>query len=245
MTRKGRADGSFGPFGRFCLVVPLAACASLPAHAGAFLNTIQSADAGSVSTAGQTAVAEDATTVYYNAAGMTALDHAEIVVTVPAVDLATSFHNAGTTDAMGNPVRGSAGNKTQTFPIPSFFAVMPLSDRLSAGLGIFIPFGQANSYPTNWVGRYQVQRISLKTLDIDPALAYRVTETLSVGAGVDLQYAHLVRQSALDLARSASSHWPCALRRARPCPAKRGWTAHRRRRQLEYRFQPRPPICPG
>jgi long-chain fatty acid transport protein len=49
------------------------------------------------------------------------------------------------------------------------------------------------------VGRYQLQKISLKTVDIDPAIAYRLTDSLSVGGGIDIQYAHIVRNNALDL----------------------------------------------
>ncbi|HEY2011650.1 MAG TPA: OmpP1/FadL family transporter [Rhizomicrobium sp.] len=173
--------------------------ASRPAFSGAFLNQIQSAGAASVSTAGETAIAEDATTVYYNAAGMTSLPHPEISFTVPTIFLSSHFQNNGTTAGLGDPAHGSSGNKDQNFPIPSFFATLPLTDRVTVGLGLFIPFGQSNAYPDDWVGRYQLQRISLKTLDVDPAIAYRLTDSLSVGGGIDLQYAHIVRNNALDL----------------------------------------------
>ncbi len=172
---------------------------SSPGLAGGFLNQIQSAGAASVSTAGETAVAEDAPTIYYNAAGMTSLKRAEISFTMPIIFLSGKFQNGGTTAGLGDPARGSSGNKEQNFPIPSLFATVPLSDRITAGLGVFVPFGQSNTYPDDWVGRYQLQRISLKTVDIDPAIAYRVTDSLSVGGGIDIQYAHIVRNNALDL----------------------------------------------
>lgn len=173
--------------------------ASQPVLAGGFLNQIQSAGAASVSTAGQTAIAEDATTVYYNAAGMTQLKRAEITFTAPVIFLSSRFQNSGTTAGLGDPARGSNGDKDQNFPIPSLFATLPLSDRITVGLGVFVPFGQANTYPDDWVGRYQLQKISLKTVDIDPAIAYRLTDNLSVGGGLDIQYAHIVRNNALDL----------------------------------------------
>jgi len=163
------------------------------------LNQIQSAGAAAVSTAGQTAIAEDATTVYYNAAGMTSLKRPEVSFTAPVIFLSSKFQNSGTTAGLGDPAHGSNGDKEQNFPIPSLFATLPLSDRITAGLGVFIPFGQSNTYSDDWVGRYQLQRISLKTVDIDPAIAYRLTDSLSVGGGFDLQYAHIVRNNALDL----------------------------------------------
>jgi long-chain fatty acid transport protein len=191
-------SGKFALFFPACLVA-LSAFISGPAFAGGFLNQIQSAGAASVSTAGETAIAEDATTVYYNAAGMMSLKHAEISLTAPVVFLSSKFQNSGTTAGLGDPAHGSSGDKDQNFPIPSLFATLPLSDRITIGLGVFVPFGQANTYPDGWVGRYQLQKISLKTVDIDPAIAYRLTDSLSVGGGIDIQYAHIVRNNALDL----------------------------------------------
>ena len=169
-----------------------------PAFAGAFLNDIQSTGAASVSTAGQTAIAEDAATVYYNPAGMTLLDGPQILVSSGFVLISTSFENKGTTAPLGDPAHGSTGAKDQIFPVPSLFATAPLSDRLSVGLGLFSPFGQANKYASDWVGRYQLQSISLKTIDIDPTIAYRVNDAFSLGAGLDIQYAHLKRKNAID-----------------------------------------------
>jgi long-chain fatty acid transport protein len=189
--------------GKICLLaacssVFLAAAAPHPAFAGAFLNNIQSAGAASVSTAGQTAIAEDAATVYYNPAGMTLLKGPEILVSSGFVSISTSFENKGTSAPLGDPAHGSTGVKDQIFPVPSVFATMPLSNRFSVGLGFFSPFGQANKYAGDWVGRYQLQSISLKTIDIDPTIAYRVSEALSLGAGIDIQYAHLKRKNAID-----------------------------------------------
>ncbi len=196
--RSARALGRLRLFLLPCFAA-LTAFTSQSAFAGGFLNQIQSAGAASVSTAGQTAIAEDATTVYYNAAGMTSLKRPEISFTAPIVFLSSAFQNSGTTAVLGDPARGSNGDKDQNFPIPSLFATLPLSDRITVGLGVFVPFGQANTYPSDWVGRYHLQKISLKTVDIDPAIAYRLTDSLSVGGGIDIQYAHIVRNNALDL----------------------------------------------
>jgi long-chain fatty acid transport protein len=176
-----------------------AAGLTLPALAAGFHNNIQSAGAAAVSTAGQTAIAEDASTIYYNAAGMTLLDRRpEIVFTAPVVVLSNEFRNAASVAPLGGPALGSGGAKDGVFTLPSLFATMPLSDRVTAGLGLFIPFGQVNEYDNNWVGRYQLRSISMKTLDINPAIAYRLSDTFSVGAGLDIQYAHLKRRAALD-----------------------------------------------
>ena len=85
--------GCFGKsrFVVLAYLVVFLAHASRSALAGAFLNQIQSAGAASVSMAGETAVAEDATTIYYDAAGMTSLQRPEISFTVPIIFLSSQF----------------------------------------------------------------------------------------------------------------------------------------------------------
>jgi long-chain fatty acid transport protein len=180
-------------------VLAFSICSATGAEASAFLNGIQSATAAAVSAAGATAIAEDATTAYYNPAGMSLLDRPQIVASTGLVFGSSTFNNAGTTDALGAPVRGSAGQKDEFNPVPSVFVTLPLGNGFTAGFGMFGPFGQANGYAVNWVGRYQLQRTSLKTVEFDPALAFQVTRDFAVGAGLDVQYAHFVRINALDL----------------------------------------------
>jgi long-chain fatty acid transport protein len=168
------------------------------ALASGFLDSIQSATDASVSSAGSTAIAEDAATVYYNPAGMALLDRPQILAASGIIFPSSRFTNAGSTDVMGAAVRGSSATKDQVFPAPSLFATAPISDRIHIGLGIFVPFGQVEKYDDAWVGRYQLQSISLKTIDIDPTIAYRVSDSFSVGGGIDIQYAHLVRKNAID-----------------------------------------------
>jgi long-chain fatty acid transport protein len=168
------------------------------AHAAAFANGIQSASTGAVATAGSTAIAGDASTIYYNPAGMSLLNRPEVLANAAALDISTRFQNGGTLDPLGNPVHGSPGNKDQYIGIPALFATIPISDRVHAGIGVFSPFGQINTFPSDWVGRYQLQRTALKTVDIDMAASFKVTESISVGAGIDAQRAHYFRGNALD-----------------------------------------------
>ena len=168
------------------------------AYAAAFANNIQSSSTGAVATAGATAIAEDASTIYYNAAGLALLNRPEILATGAVVDNSTRFLNGGTSDALGNPVRGSSGNKDQSIGIPSLYAMIPVSDRFHAGIGVFSPYGQLNTFSNDWVGRYQLQRTALKTIDIDLAGSFKITDQISAGAGLDVQRAHYLRANALD-----------------------------------------------
>ena len=59
---------------------------------------------------------------------------------------------------------------------------------LSVGLGLNAPFGLATEYDRDWVGRYHAVESDVKTLNINPSIAYKVDDHLSVGAGVSAQY---------------------------------------------------------
>ncbi len=63
------------------------------------------------------------------------------------------------------------------------------ADRLALGLGITAPFGLDTYYGPDFVGRYQADKTSLETININPSIAYQVTPWLSLGAGLSAQYA--------------------------------------------------------
>ena len=66
------------------------------------------------------------------------------------------------------------------------------------GLGMFLPFGLSTKYDSTWVGRYHAVKSDLFTIDINPSMAYRVTEKFSVGAGINAQYLKAELSNAID-----------------------------------------------
>ena len=168
------------------------------AAAGGFAISEQSATAAGSATAGAGAVAEDAGTVFYNPAGMTQLEGNQLMISANAFILDNSFHDRGTTDGIGDPIAGSEDFKNPIIPIGSLFGVVDVIDRVKIGLGITAPFGLSSEYEDDWVGRYNTLLSAITTIDINPALAFRVTDWLSVGAGVSAQYAEGRRRNDLD-----------------------------------------------
>jgi long-chain fatty acid transport protein len=57
------------------------------------------------------------------------------------------------------------------------------------GLGLSVPFGLKTEYAAGWLGRFQSRRAELKTLDINPSVAFKVSDAVSLGAGVSYQKA--------------------------------------------------------
>ena len=63
----------------------------------------------------------------------------------------------------------------------------------------FIPtFGLRLEYDASWVGRYQSLETDLATYNINPAISWKINEKLSVGGGINAQYADATLSQALD-----------------------------------------------
>jgi long-chain fatty acid transport protein len=154
--------------------------------------------------AGEAAVAEDASTIYYNPAGLTLLSGTEFVSSAFAIIPGIHFDNAGShlnPDVIGTgPLRGGDGNDAggHVF-IPTFFLAHELTSRVRLGFGVSTPFGLRTGYEGGWVGRYHAISSRLETVNVNPTIAVRVTDWLSVGGGADIEYAKARLTNALDM----------------------------------------------
>ncbi len=141
--------------------------------------------------AGSVTSLDDASVVYFNPAGMTKLDRAQVNGGVHMLVPSAKLSNNGSTFNAAPSGGGSGGNPYNPTPVPNGFAVMPLNSDQSlwAGIGVTAPFGLANDYGDSWFGRFDSTKTELTTINIQPSLAYKVNDWLSIGAGVDVQYA--------------------------------------------------------
>lgn len=186
------------------LAIAGGALSSAPALAGGFYLQEQSPLETGRALSGGAAAADDPSTVYFNPAAMTALPG--IQISTGAIALLPTAHqgNRGTTRSVpGLPVQvpvsgGSGGNPfDKVIPVPSFYATAQVNDRLWAGIGVNAPFGLKLDYDPDFFGRYDSLHTDLKTYNIQPSLAFRVTDNLSVGGGVDAQYVKVTLTNAL------------------------------------------------
>ncbi|MGO9174448.1 MAG: OmpP1/FadL family transporter [Rhodomicrobium sp.] len=72
--------------------------------------------------------------------------------------------------------------------IPSSYWTLQLTDQLYAGLGLNAPFGLITKANNNWAGSPLATTTKVFSLDANPTLAYKITPTLTVGAGVQIEY---------------------------------------------------------
>jgi long-chain fatty acid transport protein len=149
--------------------------------------------------AGGAAAADDATTMFFNPAGLTHLSGSQAVAGMHLLFPSAKFRNEGSTHLTGQPLSGGeGGNAGSTMLVPNFYYSHRFNDRLSAGLGIFSPFGLSTTYDSTWAGRYHAVKSELISLNLNPSLAYRVTDKLSFGAGINAQYLKTKLSNAID-----------------------------------------------
>lgn len=155
--------------------------------AGGFALIEQSASQQGNAYAGASAFANDASTIYFNPAGMTRLPR-QLIAGAHWVSTSAEFDGTAT-DPAGRPVSGGdGGNAGDDGIVPNLYFTAPLGSGIFFGIGINAPFGLSTEYDDDWKGRYHAIESDLKTININPSLAYRVNNKLSVGAGFNMQY---------------------------------------------------------
>ncbi len=126
---------------------------------------------------------DDASAVFFNPANLADLTNRQVLT-------------SATVGYGGASYKGPAG-KTDTdlpwFGLPSFAVAWPLpAESLSFGLGVHVPYGRQSCWDNTGLFRYTAPTSSkMMVLDISPALACRISDELSVGAGLDIYYGRL------------------------------------------------------
>lgn len=134
--------------------------------------------------AGSAAVADNASTIFYNPAGMTQLQAHEFSAGLTAVNTSFKFNNgASSTGALS----GNGGDGGGLGQVPNAYLSWALNKDLYLGLGLGAPFGLETKYDNPWAGAAQSRKFDVKTANINPSLAYRVNDKVALGFGVNYQ----------------------------------------------------------
>lgn len=129
-----------------------------------------------------TATADNPSAIYYNPAGITQLDGTQVRLGAYGI----SFNSRIDLKADGDPF----DNKYDLQVVPQLFATwQPKNLPLTFGLGFYAPFGLANEYSDNVPFRSLAHKGSLRYLTLNPVVAWKITDSLSVAAGPTINYA--------------------------------------------------------
>ncbi|MGH8744770.1 MAG: OmpP1/FadL family transporter [Burkholderiales bacterium] len=152
-----------------------------------------------VALAGDAAGGEDASTVFFNPAAMTRISGTQAVMGIDGFLPDAKFTNQGSSTVLGIPLTGgNGGDLAKSVGVPGFYLVTDITPNIKYGFGVNAPFGLVTQYNGDWVGRYQALKSVIKTVNLNPSLAYKVSDRISVGAGFNAQYVNAELSNALD-----------------------------------------------
>lgn len=172
-----------------------AALAAMTGQAGAsgFQLMEQNASGLGNAYAGQAAAAENASTIFFNPAGMTRLQGRQISGAINLIRPSSEFSNSGTSTApaaLPSP-GGNGGDSGSWAAVPNMYMSWQLDPQWWVGVGVSVPFGLGIEYDAGWFGRFQVRKAEIKTIDINPSVAYKLSDAVSIGGGLSFQRAEV------------------------------------------------------
>lgn len=144
--------------------------------------------------AGRAAIAADATTARGNPAGMTRLAGDQLVAGLQPIVYTAKF-DRGQPGTFGG---GNGGDAGDVFPSLGLYYVHELDQDWRFGFALGSALGLGVDYDDSWAGRYYVQKSLFTTVAALPSIAYRISDRLSVGGGIGVNYATLDQRAAIN-----------------------------------------------
>lgn len=169
-------------------------CALFGFSSGGFASAFQLFEQNAVNLgdfgAGGAAIAEDASTAYFNPAGMIRIPNQQLVLS--GDEVITDIKFSGTNTWTSPLLPGFAFSETQkniqggnSNFIPAAHYVAPMCDWLVLGFSAAVPFDLETSYPLNSALRYSATETQLKAIDYSPSVAFKINNHFSLGVGFD------------------------------------------------------------
>ncbi len=131
-----------------------------------------------------TGLADDPSAIYFNGAGLTQLNGIHLMLGTTMISPVFSFRGVA-------PAITEYDAAKQHFFPTHFYATYGYDKNLAFGLGFFSPFGLGSKWGEDWIGRYLAVETSLQVFAITPVVAYRITDNLSVSAGLEYSFANV------------------------------------------------------
>jgi long-chain fatty acid transport protein len=136
------------------------------------------------------ATADDPSALFYNVAGIAQQRHMAVLGGATFIN----FTNEFTGDPYSAFTAGTEGKfDRHTFVPPNAYAVLPIGNNITVGVGTFAAFGLRTDWADPWAGRFISRDADLKTLSVNPGIAWQSTSgRLAIGAGVEYRRARVI-----------------------------------------------------
>jgi long-chain fatty acid transport protein len=133
----------------------------------------------------------DGSAIFFNPAGLAAIDRLTLTGGLTLIQATGSF----TDDLLAE----RTGLDNSPIPVPHVFAAYPLHDRVTAGLGLFVPYGLSTNWPADFDGRFNGYDNALQSIYIQPTVAFRPIDIIQIGGGLDVVIGSVKLTQRLDL----------------------------------------------
>ncbi len=163
------------------LVLTGVAAATSTALAAGFQLTEQSSLGAGRAYAGAGIVGDDLSAVHYNPAGMTLLEGTRFQAGGVWIGLNADYSS----DISGESENGRLKGQM----IPAGYVTHQVNDQVWLGFAMTVPFGMGTEYSKDWEGAGRGTNAKIYTFDMNPSIAWKVNDFLSIGGGISVQYA--------------------------------------------------------
>jgi long-chain fatty acid transport protein len=111
---------------------------------------------------------------------------------------ATLIGPRGTFTGFGDAATGTM--KKNWLGAPTAYYTRPVRDRLAIGVGTFVPYGLTTEWPLDFAGRFVAYKAVLQSWYVQPTVAYRISDAIAIGGGIDIAFSRLELDQRVDLA---------------------------------------------
>lgn len=167
---------------------------SSPGWAGGIMVYEAGQEGMGLANAGAAALATDPSILMNNPAGISQLAGTQVNANGQLILGDLRFSPDGQNQFSGS----DGGNALKYLPGASLFISQQLDERWSVGFGMYGNFGLALKYDDDWVGRYFTQESAIIGISLQPTVAYKINDDLSVGLGPRLMFGYFRAQSAIN-----------------------------------------------
>ncbi len=186
-------------FTRHCLAAALLALPATAFAQGFGLNEIGSCAVGR-GYAVTGAPCQDASTIYWNPAYAAALSGNSLVVGGASIAVTGAFRRDSSL--------GRYPGDVPTSYAPHLFFTHRQNDRLSWGLGVYVPYGLTSQWHNDFPGRFLALKASIKTLYFQPNIAWKINDNWMIGGGPIIGHSNVELIQSVDLSTQVATAGP-------------------------------------
>ncbi len=150
------------------------------------LNENSASSLGNAFAAGA-AFTDDVSAMWWNPAALSQFPKTQGTAVLHIITPSVKFNNNASVPATNQPLGNDGGDAGGYNFVPNMYLSVPINAQWTFGLGVNAPFGLTTEYDDGWIGRYQALKSQIQTININPAIAWKVTPQFSVGVGVNYQ----------------------------------------------------------